>query len=74
LHVAASSDELLLVQCLVNNEADINVQNMKGETPLNLACKADVYSFLLNSGVNNQWENTNGATPDNNFEMTSIVT
>ncbi len=69
LHVAASKDDLLLVQCLADNKADVNAQNMKGETPLHLAHKPDVIDFLLRSGANNQSQDINGKTPSDNFEL-----
>ncbi len=38
----------------MNSQADVNVKNLKEETPLNLAHKPDVIDFLSKNSPNNQ--------------------
>jgi ankyrin repeat protein len=67
LHVAASNvkneDSLLLVKCLVRYKANVNDQNLKGETPLHLAHKPDVINFLLKNGATIDVRDHSGSTP-----------
>jgi ankyrin repeat protein len=54
LHWAISSDNLLVIQRLINAGADIDKQNLKGQTPLDVALEDDlqeVAGFLIDQGA-----------------------
>lgn len=54
IHIAAQNGHKDIVQILINKGCDINVKNMKGNTPLHMAIGYDYYStavLLINSGA-----------------------
>ena len=64
LHVAAYFGHLNIVQWAVNEmQADLNVRDAAGSTPLHIACRRkqeDVASFLLTSGATSTARNNSG--------------
>lgn len=73
LHHAASINTTLIedlknVRLLVENGADVNVQNDQGETPLHLAvmnCDEELVSYLLSVGANAYLKTKYGANYEN---------
>lgn len=68
LYVASRSNNLLLVEKLINMGADVNIKDMSGYSPLmNLISfdknNLDMIDLLINNGAKLEDINNNGATP-----------
>jgi len=55
LHFAAQKGHLRVVECLINQNADINPKNKDGNTPVGVASE-NVIIFLKNRGIYNSTE------------------
>jgi ankyrin repeat protein len=71
LHAAVENNHLKIVQMLIDKDADINLQNSDGQTPLMLACKGkggygevdiEVISILISQGAHLSLEDSFGKT------------
>jgi len=63
LHIASQNGHLDLVKLIVQNGADLNFQNQKGQTALHMSVAYDLYSitkFLLDKGANPKLKNGDG--------------
>merc|ERR1712039_861548 len=63
LHIAAQNGHMNLLKFLVEQKADVNVQNGKGQTPLHMSIEYDFYfqsKYLLEAGANPKLTNTDG--------------
>jgi len=47
IHIAAQNGHLSLVQHLLENKAKVNVQNLKGNTPLHMSVEYDMYKMTM---------------------------
>jgi len=63
LHIASQNGHFDLVKLIVENGADVNVQNLKGQTALHMSVAYDLYSitkFLLGKGADPKVKNGDG--------------
>lgn len=63
LHIAAQNGHRDLVQFLIEQRADVNCQNKKGQTPLHMLVKYDMYflaKYLVDQGANPKVKNADG--------------
>ncbi|MDC0319392.1 ankyrin repeat domain-containing protein [Verrucomicrobia bacterium] len=51
LHLASSNDHKAIVKLLVENGADINILNLRGQTPLDLSSTESTDRFLRKNGA-----------------------
>lgn len=52
LHIAADQENFEIVKVLVENGANVNLQNIYGETPYYLAQNNDIRAYLIANGAN----------------------
>lgn len=52
LHIAADEENLEIVKLLVENGANVNLQNIYGETPYYLTHNDDIRDYLIANGAN----------------------
>jgi len=63
LHIAAQNGHQELVELLVKQKADVNCQNLKGQTPLHMSVKYDMFfvsKFFLDNGADPTRKNQEG--------------
>eukprot|EP00928_Gymnodinium_smaydae_P078583 TRINITY_DN62706_c0_g1_i1.p1 TRINITY_DN62706_c0_g1~~TRINITY_DN62706_c0_g1_i1.p1 ORF type:complete len:328 (+),score=91.45 TRINITY_DN62706_c0_g1_i1:100-984(+) len=63
LHIAAQNGHMDLVKFAIENKADVNVQNNKGQTPLHMSVEYDFYfqtKLLMDAGADPKRKNGEG--------------
>eukprot|EP00833_Pecoramyces_ruminatium_P004284 jgi/Orpsp1_1/1178316/evm.model.c7180000064811.1 len=80
LILACYFDDEKWVKRLINNNADINIKNIDGDTPLTIACyfnNINIVKLLIDNGADVNVENNDNETPStisvNNDEIHKII-
>jgi len=80
LMLACYFDDEKWVKRLINNNADINIKNIDGDTPLTIACyfnNINIVKLLIDNGADVNVENNDNETPStisvNNKEIYKII-
>lgn len=69
LHLAVENNNYNLVKLLLDNNANVNIRNSRGETPLHVACinsvcnRTKIVYELINHGANLEARDKDGLTP-----------
>jgi len=72
LHICIAADDLTVIPALIEQGADINLQDSFGRTPLHLAVglnRPDACSLLLNAGAATHLRDNTGHTADQRAEI-----
>lgn len=75
LHLSADRGNLAISLMLLNAGANVNSQDINGDTPLHNACLCghkEIISLLLSRGADKQLQNSSNEKPGDLFDISSI--